>query len=317
MLERLKRSNVYGVPGVIRIDSGKPGPVLGITAVTHGNEPAGLAIAAYLLAEYRIEQKLLRGTLYLVANNIKAAERFFKARTQTQKENARKCDENMNRLPDDTLRQRNPNAYEVKRAQELRRIWKLFDCGLDVHSTLHSFQPMLIARGRELDFELVKNFPITALITNIDSVQVGLPAFSFYGDSSAKVFAIEAGQNDAQATFSRSVGCAIALMRNLHMLPPQYGAPRARVYRVYKITHSIRFPDRSYSFVKEFRPFHPVKEGELLASGDGTPICAHTSGVLVLPKSRKAKIKRIDEEMAFFSKPARLREVVKKKSDPS
>ena len=70
VLREFKKSTCDGVSGVMRIDGPKPGPVLGITACTHGNEPSGLAIFHHLLNDLRIKEALKCGTLYLVVNNI-------------------------------------------------------------------------------------------------------------------------------------------------------------------------------------------------------------------------------------------------------
>ena len=56
IFDRLTTSTSNGVHGVMAINSGNPGPVLGITACTHGNEPSGLAVFDYLLNDIHIEK---------------------------------------------------------------------------------------------------------------------------------------------------------------------------------------------------------------------------------------------------------------------
>ena len=84
VLRNFKKSTCDGVSGVMRIDGPKPGPGLGITACTHGNEPSGLAIFHHLLNDLNIKETLECGTLYLVVNNIEAAEAFFADTTEDE-----------------------------------------------------------------------------------------------------------------------------------------------------------------------------------------------------------------------------------------
>src|SRR6202158_1107507 len=127
--DRLKSSTTDGIPGVIRIESGKPGPVLGITAGTHGNEPAGISVFHHLLNELDIEKTLIAGTLYLVVNNIRAAEAFFNAQTEEEFRKARYHDVNMNRLPKNVLDIKDDSRYEIQRAQEVYPVWQRFAGG--------------------------------------------------------------------------------------------------------------------------------------------------------------------------------------------
>ena len=73
--ESFKSRACDGIPASMKIDSGRPGQVLGITACTHGNEPSGIAVIKYLLEDMHIESSLLRGTLYLGINNVRAVEK--------------------------------------------------------------------------------------------------------------------------------------------------------------------------------------------------------------------------------------------------
>jgi predicted deacylase len=308
---RFKEASLDGVSGVKRIDSGKPGPVLGITACTHGNEPSGLAIFEYLLKEINIEKELVCGTLYLVVNNIQATEKFFSATNEEEVRNSRYCDVNMNRLPKNTLHLVNDVRYEVKRAQDLYPIWEQFEYGLDVHSTLEPTDPVIISRGGEFHPELARGFPIETLISNIDQVQIGSPTFAFYGGlgSNTQVFAIEAGQHTDPKSFDRAAACASAFLQNLGMLP---GTPNQSIseYREYLIDGSIIFPDLSYDFVKDFKHLDSIKKKDLLARNPGgIEIRASFDGHLIMPTSRRGDKKYPNEEASFLSRPAKKRRI--------
>ncbi len=304
----LKHSEVDGVPGVLRIQGKNPGPTLGITVCTHGNEPAGLAIAQHLLETIDIAQTLEKGVLFIVLNNIEATEKYFNATSVEEIRKARYCDINMNRLPKDVLQRSGDERSEVKRAQELYPIWKQFDFGLDVHSTLETSTPMIISRGNRLHSELIRGFPIPTILTNIDLHQIGSPAFAFYGgkNSSNPVCAIEAGQHEEKESLDRAATCAIALLQNLGMLS---GKPTASPldYEEYEIAGSIVFPDLGYDFVRQLKHNEFIKEGEILAeSTDGKePIRMPFDGHLIMPSSRRGQEKDISEEASFLSRPVR------------
>lgn len=309
--KRLQASVVDGVSGVIRIESSNPGPVLGITACTHGNEPSGLAIFDYLLNSLNIEHTLTRGTLYLVLNNIKATETFFNAKTNDEIRKARYCDVNMNRLPKDVLNLVGDIRYEVQRTQEVYSILSKLQYGLDVHSTLESSEPMIISRGGEFHDDLVHGFPMEKLISNIDKVQLGVPVIAFFGglESQAKVFAIEAGQHTEPDSFMRAATCAASLLENLSMLPMTHHRT-AMQYEEYRIDDSIVFPDISFDFIKQFKSFDQIREGDVLATNqEGEKIRAPFDGHLIMPSMLRGKEKYMSEEAAFISRPVRIRRV--------
>jgi predicted deacylase len=299
-----------GVPWVRHIESRHPGPVLGITACTHGNEPAGLAVFARLLT-MDVASKLQRGELFLVINNPAAAERFLLARSEEEMRRARYQDVNMNRLPDEVLVRADDKRYEVARAQALAPVWKRFTVGLDIHSTTVPTDPMIISRGGDFDRvrDLIRGFPIDVLISNIDREQLGVPAFALYGPPTEDipVFAIEAGQHSAEGTYERALTCTLALMRNLGMLEGE--APEVqRTYREYEVAGSVLFPDMSFDLVAEFASYESIHEGQLLARGShGREIRAPSEGHLLMPTTRRGDEKDISEEIAFITKPMKER----------
>lgn len=308
IFKQFKRLEHQGIPGVLRIESAKPGPILGITACTHGNEPSGLALFDHLLNEKNIEKELLCGTLYLAVNNLEATEKFFMAATEEEVRRSRYGDVNMNRLPEGTLHHADATQYEVKRARELYPIWQQFEIGLDIHSTLDQSEPMIISGGEGFPADIVHGFPIKTLISNIDRVQIGVPAFAFYGGlgSATKVVAIEVGQHTDPQSFERAAHCAVSLLQNLAMVS---GSPPAvtREYAEYYIEDSLIFPDTSFDFIKDFKPFDPIMKGEVLAKNpEGIEIRALFTGHLIMPTSLRGAEKDITEEVAFISLPARI-----------
>jgi hypothetical protein len=309
----IKNSFFDEVAGVFCVDSGKPGPTLGITINTHGNEPSGLAVLAYFRHQFSLKEKMPGGKVFFVLNNLKATEQYFaalqiedgKERTEA-KGNCRfsKDGFNFNRLPKDALTKKGVLLYEVMRAQELSQIWKGFDFALDIHSTSQPSVPMIVACGG-LHQELIVGFPVEVVISNIENIQIGKPAIYFYGKSeNVPMIGIEAGFHEDEASFACAVTCALSLMQNVGILPKADLAPAERIYQEHKIDSSVMFPDKSYELVKAFEMFEPVQSGQVLASGDGKEIIAPFSGLAMFYPG-KLRPDSIAEEVLFLSRPAK------------
>lgn len=313
ILEFLEEETVDGVPGVMRIDSGVPGPVLGITACTHGDEPSGLAAFMHLLWTLNVGKALTRGTLYLVVNNLAAAKASLASRRLPEGERRRTyrfLDVNMNRLPHKLLTDQfagDDQPLEIKRARELAPIWLEFTHGMDIHSTTLDIAPMILTGRGAFHPELVRGFPITRVLTDIDKVQIGSPVFGFFGgkgEPDVPVLEIEAGTHESMRSFERAAICAEALLKNLRMID---GSTKRAVqeYEVYEIFDTIVFPNKSYLPARTFPDFEPVKDGEVLARGRGNAIVATTDCVAIfgpdeiLPWSNT-------EEVMFLSRPMKL-----------
>jgi len=311
--EQLIGTSVDGIPGVIHIDSGKEGPELGITACTHGNEPTGLAVFGYLLKELNLQEKLLRGSVYLVVNNLEATQKFFEAKTEKQKSEARYVEVNMNRLPEDFAQDESSTKSEVVRAQELLPIWKRFTHALDIHSTHVPTQPMLISRKHNFESiqKLIVGFPIEVLVTNIDVQQIGTPAFASYGESqNTPVFAIEAGQHTSTEAFECAQVCVTNLLQNLDMITGETKQTNTKLEE-YEVCDSVMFPTIDFDFVTNFHSYDVVTTGQVLAQdANGKQITSPLDGHLLLPTQKRGHEKDISEEVAFLTKPVKVRAVI-------
>jgi len=303
---------VEGVPYVLRIESGKPGATLGITAQTHGNEPSGLAAIQYLLEDFGVREKLVAGILYLVVNNVDATHRYLTATTEEQKRLARQIDINMNRLPEDLESITNDTRSEIQRALQLLPVWRKFNVGLDIHSTLQKSPPMIMNVGKELPRNLIRGFPIKIICSNVDRVHPGIaPACHFYGAAGADIpiLGIEAGQHETAEAFENARRCVLSLLQNLGMVK---GNPETTVneYEEYVVEDAIIFPDRSFELTdllcKPFDPFQPIRKGDVLAlSDDGKrAFLAPFDGHAVFHSQRRPD--DIREQALFLSRPVRM-----------
>jgi predicted deacylase len=309
----MKKSRFNGIPGVYHIDSGKPGPVVGISIMTHGNEPSGLEALWHLRNFVDLQQELRKGQVFFVLNNIQAAEKYFrllkrpesKAREEAMGE-VRFCDHNMNRLPADALSLKKDERYEIQRARELRPVWKRFTHALDVHSTSKKSDPMIIVCGG-IHKKLIQGFPINIIINNIENIQIEKPAINFYGKKGKiKTVGIEVGQHEDPGSVVCAVDCIAVFLKNMGLIKSKLRRRKNRTmkYREYFINGSVLFPNESFELVKPFEMFEPISKGQVLAFGHGTKIVAASRGHCLLgPKGTKAK--SIKEEVMFLSAPMR------------
>jgi len=295
------------------MDSGVPGPVLGITACTHGNEPSGLAVIHNIMEAVDKGSRLNVGKLLLVLNNIEATERYLGAQSETDERLARFIDVNMNRLPADVLSLNNDTRSEVQRVRELQAIWEEFTHGLDIHSTLTEMPAMIISRSDGLPSNLLHGIPIETVLLNIENVQIGKPAFAFYGapGTGAYVFAIEAGSHKESGSFVCAINTVTALLQNLAMIS---GAPQRskRTYKEYYIQGSILFPNMSYCIPNpnKIKDFQLVPKGTVLgASKIGLePILApyDTHPIMMTNPINESGLR---EEVMFLSLPVTVRTI--------
>jgi predicted deacylase len=297
----LKKTSYLGINGVLRIDSGIPGPVFGITICTHGNEIAGIAAINYLRNIYKIDKKLLCGSVIIVINNLKAAEKAIKAKTEIGKLKSRYIDLNFNRLPKSLPKIDKDSRYEVSRAQELLPIWEMFDVALDIHSTVQDNPPMIIASDN-LDYNLIRGFPIKTVITNIVKVQIGAPAFSYYGGKKKiQTIEIESGQHNKASSKTVAVKSILSIMRELKMIKGR-SKYKKKTFEEYYVHGSVIFPDKNATLSRIFRDFEVVKKGEKLAVINNKSIEAfEDSCILMAPKGLKPV--KVGEEAIFLSKP--------------
>jgi succinylglutamate desuccinylase len=244
--------------------------------------------------------------VYFVVNNLKTAEAYIMSGTTGKKNKYRYIDTNMNRLPEDLRTRRNDARYEIRRARELLPVWRQFDVGFDIHSTSQDSPPMLI--GGRIPRRLVRDFPIRIVLTNIDIVQIGLPAFGFYGNPRGKkvTVEIEAGGHEHPASLRRAQTCAVMLLEELGMLTKsRRSAARPGRRREYRVCDSVVFPDASYRLIREFKDGERIRKGQLLATGSTGKIVAKKDGhVFFCPKG--GKMKSTSEEALFLTEPVRL-----------
>ena len=275
--KRIAESKYHSTNGVVIHDSKKPGPTLGITICTHGNEPSGLYVVDFLEAYFK-KYSLIKGKIIIVLNNLEATKKYLKLRyedkiedIQTLSTQSRFVDVNMNRLPADTMDEKTTSINEINRSRELSPLWNLFDVALDIHSTSQESPPMIIATKR-YDHSLVSGFPIEIIISNIENIQIGKPAFSFYGSKDKKIssFAIESGSHNSEQSYACATACVRALLSSLQIISDRAQISNPVKQKEFYVINSVLFPDRSYELVRIFENFTKIEKGELVAKSSNS-----------------------------------------------
>ena len=298
----MKKSSYRGVPGVWKVDSGKKGPVLGVTVHTHGNEPSGLGALSYFRNVYPIESRLKKGSVIFVLNNIKATEMYLRAKTDAERKLARYVDVNMNRLPNNLLKLKKDRRYEIQRALMLLPIWKEFGVGIDIHSMRQRSKPFIMSIGTFVP-HLVRGFPMNVVVSNVQKVMKSKPAIAFYGKQGTKKLGVETGSHEDTTSFKRASLCAINIMKNLDMIGGGGKKYRGtRTYRHYRLVGSLWVPNKSFSLVRIFKNYERVKRGTLIATNGRIAKMAPLDGHIILPPRERSPL-RLGEEILFFSAP--------------
>ncbi|PKL75558.1 MAG: hypothetical protein CVV27_14735 [Candidatus Melainabacteria bacterium HGW-Melainabacteria-1] len=270
-----------GVPGVLRIDGPAPGPSLGILAMTHGNEPAGLAAFYTLLQAQTLQQQLRCGRVYLILNNLAAGRRYFEeAQDLSFTAHYRFVDQDMNRMPEPVQGELAGDSSEIRRARELLPIYAELDAVLDLHSTSAPSAPMLIEIDPEQSPLQVPG--VNVMLRGILDHLIGKALVSLCGQ--AKGYVLECGSHEEPASLLIAQEAAWRLLEQLDMVMPRPHAPSPLT--IYQIYRAIIFPDESYQLQRILHSFECLPAGTLLAEGEGQPIVIDRESWVIMPPPR-------------------------------
>lgn len=301
-LEYFEAASYNAAQGVVRLEGKKPGPHVGVTICTHGNEPVGLAAAQSLINLSKEGAGIECGSVYLVLNNLEAVRRYFRDSDNNGRYLSRYVDVDMNRLPADVFLKEDSREYEAKRAQELQPVWESFEYALDIHSTTLPAEPFVVNLEQVFQKNLIHGFPIQKIISNIHKVQTGCPVTHFYGTDAKKAvsFGIECGSHENERSFEYAKISALAFLQNVGLASSGIRND-THAYEEYDIFDSIVFPDTTYSLVRLFNNFEFVPKGTVFAKGNGEDIVAPYDCHTLF--ASKLKPEHIEDEVLFLTRP--------------
>jgi len=197
------------IPGVLTRDSGRPGPHVLINALTHGNEPCGLAAIDWVLRE---RPPLLSGRLTLVLANIDAHRLHDPAAPAS----GRALDEDLNRIWAPDLLAAPAASRERARAAMLHPVYGDADILLDIHSMATPGRPLLLYHRTPRAAALLPR-----LRADQDRLRFEAPVHDgillieqapFLDDAARAAFVIECGQHGRPETDRYARDFAISLL---------------------------------------------------------------------------------------------------------
>ncbi|MCB0332449.1 MAG: succinylglutamate desuccinylase/aspartoacylase family protein [Bdellovibrionales bacterium] len=300
--EHLALSEVDGVRGVYEYTASRPGPTLAISCLVHGNEPSGLAPLWYFLHNDRLKRSIQNGRILFVANNLKASKRYFQATTEDERDRCRFIDYNMNRIPEEIYSLQNPKEYEFQRMQELCPIHRQADAVIDFHTTSQNGEPLGLAMSPTA-LSVMKHMPFSKVLTEVEIVQLGFPACTFFGgqDRTIPVFEVESGGHEEESSLGVAIESALQALVNMEMVSFDQSSDPTE-YEIYRMVDTLWFPNESYELVRNFPNFCEISKDEVLASGEGGELISPLDGcALFAPKGMK--VLSIQEEVMFLSEP--------------
>ena len=164
-----------GVPYAFAFDSGRAGPHVVVTALAHGNEPAGREAVTTLLER---EVRPLVGRLTLILCNLAA----YGASNGVDPYGRRFVEQDFNRVWSDAILDGPDRNVELDRARQVRALIGSADLLLDVHSTPYEATPFWPLRpGRTKARALAEALGAPRTLLLFDQGSVHSPTIARYG----------------------------------------------------------------------------------------------------------------------------------------
>ena len=273
-----------GVTGFTTFESGRPGPHVVVTALTHGNELAGAIVLNGVLQD---GITLSQGRLTLGFANLDAFARFDPAHPTA----SRFVDEDLNRLWDPAILDGPRHSVELDRARAMRGLIDTADILLDLHSMLWPSDPLILSgptgKGRILGSSIG-----TPPLVVTDHGHVSGPRLidyrPFIGAGSAAAVLVEAGQHWEPQTVNCARMCLFGLLDATGLVPAPRAAPRVKLAEV---TVAVTAATAAFAFVRPFRGGEVIAERNTLIALDGTAEIRtpHDDCMLVMPSLRPSR----------------------------
>jgi succinylglutamate desuccinylase len=284
------RDGNTGVAYAHRLDATAPGPHVLLTALVHGNEPCGaIALDRLLASGFRPS----RGRVTIAFVNVDAYAKF----TPSDPRASRWVEEDANRVwSPDILGQQPARSADVARVIELIPIVQDADVLLDLHSTQHPNEPLVIAGPLEKSRRLARALGLADLVVVDKGHAQGarMRDFGAFNDAGSNKTAVllECGQHWAASSADVAYAACLRLLDRFAMLPsddvsgPVVALPE-QATRFVEITMPV-------TIKKQFVFALPLRGGEIIAKAGtvighdgGEPVVTpHDDCVVIMPSQR-------------------------------
>ena len=285
----LRKWEKGAAPYIHVIESGKPGPTVMVTSLTHGNEVSGAIVVDALLAA---GLKPRSGTLILTFNNIEAYH-SFDPRTPFK---SRMVDEDFNRVWG-RLDQPATTA-EMKRALVLKPFVERADLLLDLHSMHDDGVPLMLAGPLDKGTVFAKKVgtPVDIIRDAGHAAGMRMRDYGGFGDASSpkNALLIETGQHwrASSVVVAKDVTARFLVATGIVEpgdLPAGWKQPSPLSQRVVEVTHAIATKRGDFRPVRVFEGQETIaKAGTVLGHDDGQPVTTpYDNCVLVMPSANR------------------------------
>lgn len=277
-----------GIPYAWTFDSGAPGPHAMISAVVHGNEPAGAIAIDWLL---RNEVRPLRGRLTLIFMNIAAYEAF----TPDDPNASRWVEEDMNRVWDKDVLAGPRDSIELRRAREVRPLLDTVDMLFDIHTMQHLAPPLMMSGRHDRAMALAGQIGIPERVVGDFGHKAGRRMRDYAGfddpDSAKTALLIECGQHWQVAASHLARKSALSFLGALGLVDvSQYGdiTDTTPGQRFFQVREAVTVTTDGFRFVEQFNggEFIP-RRGTIIGYDGDTPVqTSEDDMMLVMPSKR-------------------------------
>lgn len=281
------------MPYVHRIDSGHPGPVVMVQALTHGNELCG-AIALDWLLRQGIQP--LHGSLVLAFANVAAFARFDPAAPHA----ARCIDEDLNRVWADAVLFGPRDSVELRRARALQPSVDAADLLLDIHSMSEPCVPLMVCgtQDKNAAFARKLGMPADLLIDTGHPAGLRMVERGGFGDpaSPKRALLIECGQHWERAAADVAIDSLVRFLRLTGIVDAAWADARTRLplpaaQRLVRVTEAITARSSGFRFLVPPVGLGVVPKAGTPIAQDGNQVwlSPYDDCVLVMPGTAHAK----------------------------
>jgi len=209
-------SNI-GIPYISSFEASRPGPHVMISAVVHGNEPAGAVAIDWLMRE---KIRPSRGTLTLAFMNVDAYLRY----DPNDPNATRWVDEDFNRVWAQDVLDGDRDSSELRRARKVRPVVASVDYLLDIHTMQHLAPPVMMAGWLDKGVALARRAGVPELIIADRGHAAGLRmrdhgAFA-EPDAENAALLIECGQHWQASSADLAIESTVRFLHGLGSIDP-------------------------------------------------------------------------------------------------
>lgn len=279
-----------GIPYVWSFEAARPGPHVLVSAIVHGNEPAGAVALDWVLRE---TVRPVSGTLTLAFMNVEGYRRFDAADPFA----SRWVDEDFNRLWDEAVLDGERDSLELRRARAVRPVVAAADYLLDIHTMQNPAPPLMMAGWPDKGVALARKVGVPPLIV-VDKGHAAGRRMRDYGGFSdpadrKTALLVECGQHWAAPAGDLAIETMLRFLSALGTIDPAVARAaghdgQTAPQDVWEVVEAVTIRSDAFRFAR------PFTGGEILKAR-GTPIgqdgddpvaTPHDECMLVMPTRR-------------------------------